>query len=246
MRGFLALPREFFASEAWRQPREFSRAEAELDLRRRVAYGRHVSSGIPLDPGEILVSVTGLASDWDWSRSRVQRFLTECVDRGDLDPLETTNRGTVYRAYFSDTPSETPSGTPSGISGGIAKPLKTNGIDNANGTPVGTPRGTPSGTPGGTFLEEHSAGEKKSLVEEGDGDCGKLVVTIRVADEDDLCLGEEEIDELAAQYPDVYDVVYSLFEWSAERRAAPLDSRNTPRTQSDAWDLVHEFLSDAC
>ena len=91
-------------------------------------HGNRIINGVlvPLERGELVVSVRFLGDRWGWSRSKVARFLALLIDPGvgKIVPLRETPVGTVYRVANYDryavdqnadvTPDETPTGpTPS-------------------------------------------------------------------------------------------------------------------------------------
>ncbi len=77
--SFLRLARSFFEHELWREPREFSKAEAWLWLLQRAQITDqdvwHGSQCLNLRKGELVAPVRELAKRWNWSHSRVVRFL---------------------------------------------------------------------------------------------------------------------------------------------------------------------------
>lgn len=85
-KGFLKLPRSYFDSPTWKNQKEFTEATAELDLIQRAMYSAtsHLQHGICLNlqPGELVASIRDLASDWKWSRGRVERFLNNLKKMG--------------------------------------------------------------------------------------------------------------------------------------------------------------------
>ncbi|HYF35443.1 MAG TPA: hypothetical protein VD994_09155 [Prosthecobacter sp.] len=77
--GYITLSRKFFTHFLWNEDREFSRAEAWLDMIRMATFrdetvliqGRSLS----LHVGELAASVRYLNERWGWSKSKVERFL---------------------------------------------------------------------------------------------------------------------------------------------------------------------------
>ena len=84
----LKLPRSYFDSPTWKSQKEFTEATAELDLIRRAMYTAtsHLKHGVclSLHPGELVASVRDLATDWKWSRGKVERFLKNLTKMGHI------------------------------------------------------------------------------------------------------------------------------------------------------------------
>lgn len=80
-RGYIILLRKFFDSDLWNERREFSRAEAWLDLLEMARWqedekqfeikGRLVTVG----RGQIATSFEHLARKWGWGKQRVRTFI---------------------------------------------------------------------------------------------------------------------------------------------------------------------------
>ncbi|MBT4456059.1 hypothetical protein HOC54_02860 [Candidatus Peregrinibacteria bacterium] len=80
-RGYVKIWRKFQENELWRENREFSKAEAWIDLlmeaqhqedRRSVVLGNSV---LIQNQGETLKSLDTWAKRWSWTKSKVRRFL---------------------------------------------------------------------------------------------------------------------------------------------------------------------------
>lgn len=85
--GFLRLARKFFHSDLWMQKREFSDAEAWLDMLSRALYEperKVICNGqaVSLQRGELVGSIRFLADRWAWSRGRTERFLNALSQAG--------------------------------------------------------------------------------------------------------------------------------------------------------------------
>ena len=98
---FLRLPHSFFSDAYWNEPREFSRAEACLDLYQLAGWGeRSWSAGadvIALQRGETPpLSIRYLAKRWQWTPKKVRVFL----DRLQSD----TGSGLVQIRAHQETP----------------------------------------------------------------------------------------------------------------------------------------------
>jgi len=77
--GYLMLQRRFFSHPLWRESREFSRAEAFLDLLQLAAYAHREQiikgSLVKLAPGQLCGSQRYLADRWGWSTKKVRHFI---------------------------------------------------------------------------------------------------------------------------------------------------------------------------
>jgi hydroxymethylpyrimidine pyrophosphatase-like HAD family hydrolase len=85
--GWIKLDRVFFEHSLWEESREFSRAEAWIDLIQLARYSetpdvtqikdRHITC----NRGQLIHSLKTLAKRWGWSRSKVKRVLDVFVSR---------------------------------------------------------------------------------------------------------------------------------------------------------------------
>ncbi len=85
--GWIKLDRVFFEHSLWGESREFSRAEAWIDLIQLARYSetpdvtqvkdRHITC----NRGQLIHSLKTLAKRWGWSRSKVKRVLDVFVSR---------------------------------------------------------------------------------------------------------------------------------------------------------------------
>lgn len=77
--GFIKLHRSFFEHDFWDKRREFSYAEAFLDLIQNANYApksvRIGSQKINLKVGEQVASLRYLGTRWGWSKGKVARFM---------------------------------------------------------------------------------------------------------------------------------------------------------------------------
>ncbi len=125
--AYIKIARKLFATDPfWLEPRTFSRLEAWLDLLQMAAWGnRTTTEGLKLERGQVEVAQRGLARRWNWSRGRVQRFLStlEVMERvsiaqasaqGDAkhrDKAVVTIRNYDLFQGGSQTPAQTPPAT---------------------------------------------------------------------------------------------------------------------------------------
>jgi hypothetical protein len=85
--GWIKLDRVFFEHSLWGESREFSRAEAWIDLIQLARYSekpdvtqikdRHITC----NRGQLIHSLKTLSRRWGWSRSKVKRVLDVFVSR---------------------------------------------------------------------------------------------------------------------------------------------------------------------
>lgn len=74
--GWVAIWREFREHPLWREPREFSKAEAWISMIMEANWTEGTDfAGQPVPRGSFITSNTRLAKDWNWTRDRVRRFL---------------------------------------------------------------------------------------------------------------------------------------------------------------------------
>ena len=79
MNGFIPLQRSFFSNPLWQEKREFSRAEAFLDMLQLAVFTRTKKivkdSLLVLERGQLCGSLRFLAGRWGWGQRRVRSFL---------------------------------------------------------------------------------------------------------------------------------------------------------------------------
>lgn len=88
--GFLILPRPFFQSPLWNERREYSRAEAWIDLCQKAAFAPHQQyvdgKLFDVDYGQVVASQRFLQNSWCWkSLSKVQKYLTDLQIIGEIE-----------------------------------------------------------------------------------------------------------------------------------------------------------------
>lgn len=85
-KGYMILPRNYFDSEAWKQKRVYSDAEAWLDIVRSARYDKDSCTAVINEKsvtwsrGEWPVSLRFLADRWQWSIRRVRSYLIKLCD----------------------------------------------------------------------------------------------------------------------------------------------------------------------
>jgi len=107
-RGHIHLERKIKNDPLWEPKRPRSKLEAWLDLclRAKGRPGRELVgySMIPLERGQLIYSIKGLAAEWKWNRDTVRRFLGTLEREGRIR----VSRGCAGRASKPDTQSDTP------------------------------------------------------------------------------------------------------------------------------------------
>jgi hypothetical protein len=101
-RGYIKVPREFFASSAWwREKRKFSKAEALLDMTELASYAArdYVTTKFgtnPLQRGEFILSYSEMRKRWDWTAREVRTFTSSCPFNALVATQRETQAGRVY------------------------------------------------------------------------------------------------------------------------------------------------------
>lgn len=86
MSGYIPISRKLFEHPFWTEKREFSRAEAWIDLLRSVRFEASPAKVIignrtvVIERGEIPASLRFLAERWQWSKNKVNTFLNLLKD----------------------------------------------------------------------------------------------------------------------------------------------------------------------
>lgn len=118
--GFLKLYRTFFDHFLWDEEREFSKAEAWIDLLQTARYKEGRSTEmingqvVEWERGELLASVRFLKNRWNWnSTGKVTRFL-EMLEKQNMVIKKTEQGVTIISIckYNSYNPIENDDGTP--------------------------------------------------------------------------------------------------------------------------------------
>lgn len=116
-RGYIKLYRKFFDTPLWTEPREYSRAEAWLDLLQAAEIEQRViildGRAVPLRRGELLTSKRRLEKRWGWSIGKVTRFM-QLLQEQEMATVEVRGKYTVialcnydkYNQPLTDTKSE--------------------------------------------------------------------------------------------------------------------------------------------
>lgn len=86
MAGYIPISRQLFEHPFWIEEREFSRAEAWIDLLRSVRFEANSTKviignkAITIQRGEYPASLRFLAKRWKWSKNKVDSFLNLLID----------------------------------------------------------------------------------------------------------------------------------------------------------------------
>ncbi len=106
-RGWWRFYRKMLSDPLWEAGRERTKFEAWIDLlsRAKGRPGRELvgHSMIPLERGQLIFSIHGLAKDWDWSRGKVRRFLKSLEREGRISVNQGCSEG-VSKPYPSANP----------------------------------------------------------------------------------------------------------------------------------------------
>lgn len=114
--GYLMLQRRFFSHALWEESREFSRAEAFLDLLQLAAYAhtKKIVKGVlvSLAPGQLCASQRYMADRWGWSTKKVRHFFALLEADQIIEPQK-NREGTIitlcnYEKYNSSDPEKEP------------------------------------------------------------------------------------------------------------------------------------------
>lgn len=79
--GYLGVFRKFFDHEFWKEKRQYSKAEAWIDLMQCARYGEKPENLLDkrgayiLEYGDVYISSRYLGERWIWSRTKVTKFL---------------------------------------------------------------------------------------------------------------------------------------------------------------------------
>lgn len=105
-KGYIMLSRRFFANPLWVEPREYSRAEAWLDLIQATGIEKRViildGRAIESRRGELAASRRFLENRWRWSAGKVTRFLDMLKSQGMIETRKEHGQ-TVIRLCNYDT-----------------------------------------------------------------------------------------------------------------------------------------------
>ena len=88
-KGYIKLHRRFFEHALWEEKRNYSRAEAFLDMIQTASFkaSKRIINGklIQLDAGELIASERYLSVRWGWSRTKIRKFVQLLKEDGMLD-----------------------------------------------------------------------------------------------------------------------------------------------------------------
>ncbi len=104
--GWLPAYRRMFKSDHWLAPSGHcpaSRLHAWLDLCQMATHKSRQTRHAALERGQLLVSVRTLGDRWAWSKSRVERFISELEARTAIGTVCGTPDGTIYQIVNYDT-----------------------------------------------------------------------------------------------------------------------------------------------
>ena len=106
-RGWWRFYRKMLSDPLWEAGRERTKFEAWISLlsRAKGRPGRELvgHSMIPLERGQLIFSIHGLAKDWSWGRGKVRRFLESLEREGRISVNRGCSEG-VSKPYPPATP----------------------------------------------------------------------------------------------------------------------------------------------
>lgn len=160
--GFIPISRKLFSNFLWVEEREFSRAEAWIDLLQLARFEanstKEIINGkvIEYERGERPLSLRLLADRWKWSKNRVDKFLDLLVSEHMI--TKRTTQGT-------------PSGTDKGTGCGTKQTIITicnyetyNSVSKKEGQQAGQAKGQNTGQVAGQSRDKYNK-DKKEYIE---------------------------------------------------------------------------------
>lgn len=160
--GFIPISRKLFNNFLWMENREFSRAEAWIDLLQLARFEanstKEIINGrvIEYERGERPLSLRLLADRWKWSKNRVDKFLDLLVSEHMI--TKRTTQGTTVR-----TDSGTACGTKQTIIT-ICNYETYNSVSKKEGRQSGQGKGQPPGQIAGQSRDKYNK-DKKEYIE---------------------------------------------------------------------------------
>lgn len=118
--GFIKLSRKFFENALWKEPRQYSRSEAWLDLIQMAGFedSKYIlnNRAIEVQRGEIVASRRFLENRWSWGSTKVTNFLDYLKKEGMIKQRQTSgqtiitlcNYGTYNDSQTSDNDENKP------------------------------------------------------------------------------------------------------------------------------------------
>ena len=159
--GFIPISRKLFNNFLWEEKREFSRAEAWIDLLQLARFEanstKEIINGrvIEYKRGERPLSLRLLADRWKWSKNRVDKFLDLLVSERMI--TKRTTQGTAVR-----TDSGTACGTKQTIIT-ICNYESYNTVSKKEGQPSGQGKGHPPGQVEGQSRDKYNKNKKEYI-----------------------------------------------------------------------------------
>lgn len=177
--GFLPLSRKLFEHPLWREQREFSCAEAWIDLLRLARFEANSTKilikgkMVEIHRGEYPASLRHLAKLWGWSKNRVDNFINMLISEGMISKrtAEGTNQTVItickYGEYnfVSEVKGQEPGQSRDSGNPGFADIPEKSGT--ANGTVEGTVIGTALNGEKGCNTAEYENNSQKTGQQSG-------------------------------------------------------------------------------
>jgi hypothetical protein len=164
--NFLPLSRQFFNNPLWTERREFSKAEAWIYLIYNARYEATVTNSlidgklISWGRGELPASIRYLVQAWQWSKGKVERYLSFLENEGMITRRLCSGITVISLNKYEVFNGSKPHGDAASEN------------DPKNGTPNGTPTGTANAATGDDFSESagQQGGQQRGNGRDTDGD----------------------------------------------------------------------------
>lgn len=102
--GFIKLSRKFFENALWKEPRQYSRSEAWLDLIQMAGFedSKYIlnNRAIEVQRGEIIASRRFLENRWLWGSTKVTNFLDYLKKEGMINQRQTNGQTIIILCNY--------------------------------------------------------------------------------------------------------------------------------------------------
>lgn len=104
--GFIKLSRKFFENALWKEPRQYSRSEAWLDLIQMAGFedSKYIlnNRAIEVQRGEIVASRRFLENRWLWGSTKVTNFLDYLKKEGMINQRQTNGQTIITLCNYDN------------------------------------------------------------------------------------------------------------------------------------------------
>lgn len=106
LQGWIAIHRKIKSNPIWDDAKPFSRALAWVDLIMRATHQKRgddvwfMGNTTHLERGELVSSLRILASEWGWSKNKVDRFLRQLVELKMIEKRDSKRDSKFLRIYI--------------------------------------------------------------------------------------------------------------------------------------------------